>query len=228
MERTESPDKIYGMDADDFAVGKKLGENAQRNAVVGIMESRHQDEAVGDIEVGVAGRKALPAKYDGAWQRQLDNCELPAVTAAGGFEAGKVVGEGFVVGVFGIRLNGGDDGGRRNEARDVVDVPVGVVTGYPATEPDDLLDAEIVVKCLLELLAAYAGVALLYFAEQTLFGSQQDAFSIGVDGTAFEDEPALLARRVQWWAATREGAAIRLRVRGFGRRGASRDTWPRH
>ena len=48
---------------------------------------------------------------------------------------------------------------------------------------------------LLKLLAAHAGIALLHFAEQALFGGQQDALAVGVDGAAFEDEAALLTGR---------------------------------
>ena len=38
-----------------------------------------------------------------------------------------------------------------------------------------------------------AGVALLDFAEQALFGGEEDAGAVGVDGAAFEDEAVLLA-----------------------------------
>ena len=73
MQRAESPDEIDGMDTDDFAIGKKLGEYVQRDAVLGIMECGHEDESVGDIEVGITGRQALAAKYNRAWQWQFDN-----------------------------------------------------------------------------------------------------------------------------------------------------------
>ena len=114
-----------------------------------------------------------------------------------------------------------------DEAGDVVDVAVGVVAGDAAAEPDDLLDAEIVVEGPLKLLAADAGVALLHFAEQALFGGQQDALAVGVDGAAFEDEPALLAGKLNGRLPLRQILAVRPRGRGSGRRGASRDTWPR-
>ncbi len=54
-------------------------------------------------------------------------------------------------------------------------------------------DAEVVVEGLLEVLAsggfvAEAGVALLNFGEQALFGGEEDAGAVGVDAAAFEDE----------------------------------------
>jgi hypothetical protein len=74
-----------------------------------------------------------------------------------------------------------------NEAGDVVDVAVGIVAGDAAIEPDHLIDAEKIVKGLLQLRAADAGIALLYLAEQALLGGEQNARAVGVDGAAFED-----------------------------------------
>ena len=148
-------------------------------------------------------------------------------SGACGFEAGKILGQGFVVGVLRIRLDSGDDCRRADEAGDVVDVAVGVVAGDSAAKPDDLLDAEIVVEGALKLLAADAGVPLLHFAEQAFFSCQQDPLAVGVDGTAFEDEPALLAGKFNGWLPLRQDLTIQLRGPESGRRGASRDTWPR-
>jgi len=113
---------------------------------------------------------------------------LLAVERARGFEASEIFGERRVVEVAGVGLDGGDDGGGRNEARDVVDVAVRVVASDAAVEPENLIDAEKIVEGLFELGAADAGVALLHFAQQTLLGGEQDALAVGVDGTAFEDE----------------------------------------
>jgi len=40
----------------------------------------------------------------------------------------------------------------------------------------------------LELLAGDAGVALLHFTEQALLSGEEDAFAVGVNGAAFEDD----------------------------------------
>ena len=116
MQGAESPDEIDGMDADDFAVGKKLGENFERDAVVGIVEGRHQDQAVGDIEVGVAGGKALAAKDDRARQGQFDDRELLAVEVRAALRRARFSARGSWLGSLRIRLDSGDDCRRRRRS----------------------------------------------------------------------------------------------------------------
>src|SRR5579863_6894270 len=186
VESAEAPDEIDRMDADDFAAGECGGDGVEGDAVVGIVKCGHEHDAVSDIEVGVAGGQALVAKYDRARQRELDEVELLAGGRARGFEAGEVVGERLVVGVAGVGFDDGKDGVGRGEARDVVDMAVGVVAGDATAEPDDLIDAEVVVERALELLAAHAGIALLDVAEQAFFRGEQSAGAVDVDGAAFE------------------------------------------
>jgi hypothetical protein len=85
-----------------------------------------------------------------------------------------------------VGLDGGDDGGGRDEAGDVVDVAVGIVAHDSAIEPDGLVDTEIVVKDALKLLAADARIALLHLAQMALFGGEQRPCAVDVDGAAFE------------------------------------------
>jgi hypothetical protein len=59
-----------------------------------------------------------------------------------------------------------------NEAGDVVNVAVRVVTGDAAAEPEHLLDAEIVGEYLLVVALLEARVAVLDLAQQALFGCQ--------------------------------------------------------
>ncbi len=63
-----------------------------------------------------------------------------------------------------------------------------VVAGRATVEPENLVDAEVVVEGLLDLLARDAGVALLDLGEEALLGGEEDSGSVGVDGAAFEDE----------------------------------------
>ncbi len=109
MQRAESPDQIDAVDADDLAIGKQLGQNVQRHAVVGIMKCRHQHQPIGDIEIRIAGGQALAAKDDGARQRQFDDRELLSVQRARGLEAREILGQRLVVRIVRIRLDGGDD-----------------------------------------------------------------------------------------------------------------------
>jgi hypothetical protein len=82
MECAEAPDEVDGVDADDLAAGEEFGERVESDAVVGIVEGGDEDEAVGDVEVGVAGREALAAKDDGARHGQVDDGELLALGRA--------------------------------------------------------------------------------------------------------------------------------------------------
>jgi len=95
--------------------------------------------------------------------------------------------------VAGVGLDAGEDFIFADEAGDVVDVAVGVVAGAALVEPENLFDAEVVVEGLLEVLAGFgfgaqAGVALLNFGEEALFGGEEEAGAVGVDAAAFEDE----------------------------------------
>ena len=134
--------------------------------------------------------------------------------------------------VGGVGLDDGEDGVLGDEAGDVVDVAVGVVAGDAAVQPEDLLDAEVVGEGLLESLrvgfVAEAGVALLDLGEQALFGGEQDARAVGVDGAAFEDEAVRLAVG-QFDLGLELGHVVEFGdvVRESGRRGASCRTWPR-
>jgi len=52
---SETPHQIHGVDPDDRAIGKQLGENAERDTILGIVERRNEYRGVGDVEVGVTG-----------------------------------------------------------------------------------------------------------------------------------------------------------------------------
>ena len=185
------------MDADDVAGGEAFGDDVEGVAVVAVVEGGDEDEVVGDVEVGVAGREALALEDYGRGHGEFDDVEGLALTfasaVASGAEAIEVFGEGKVVLVVGVLFDGGEDGVFADEAGDVVDVAVGVVAGAAFVEPDGLVDAEVVVEGLLEIFTggffvAEAGVALLDLGEEALFGGDEDACTVGVDGAAFEDE----------------------------------------
>lgn len=68
----EAPDKVAGIDGYDFSRGKKRRQNVQRNAIVGIVEHRHEHDAIRNIKIGVAGRQAPLLEDDRAGHRDLD------------------------------------------------------------------------------------------------------------------------------------------------------------
>ena len=53
------------MDAYYFAVGEAGGDDVEGVAVLRIVEGGDEDEAVGDVEVGVAGGETLAFEEDG-------------------------------------------------------------------------------------------------------------------------------------------------------------------
>jgi len=51
VQRAQAPYKVHAVDADHFAARKYLGQNVQRHAVVGVVESRNQNQIVGNIKL---------------------------------------------------------------------------------------------------------------------------------------------------------------------------------
>lgn len=181
------------MNSDDFSVGEAGGDDVERVSVVGIVEGGDEDRFVGDVEVCVAGRESLTVEDDRGGHGKLDDLERLAFVIAEGAEAFEVLGQRQMVLVVSAGFDAGDEGVVGDEAGDVVDVSVGVVAGGAAVEPDGLVDAEVVMEGLLDLLLRDAGVALLDLGEEALFGGEEEAFAVDVDGAAFEDEAAGLA-----------------------------------
>ncbi len=181
------------MDSGDAAAREVVGDDVERVTVVGVVEGRDQDEIVGDIEVGIAGGQALVVEDDRSRHGQLDDVERLASQIAGGAQAVEVFGEREVIFVVGAGLDAGEDGVFSDEAGDVVDVAMGVVAGGAPVEPENLVDAEVIMQGALDLLLGDAWVALLDFGEEALFGGDENAGAVSVDGAAFEDEAMLFA-----------------------------------
>ena len=175
------------MDANHFAGWEKLGKNVERFAVIRIVEGRDENQTIRDVEVAITGWQTLAFKDHWRWHRQLDNTEWLACEVAGGLQTVEVFREWQVVVVCVVGLGDGDDSVLADKTGDVVDVAVGVVSGYATIHPEDLVDAEIIVEDFFELLAADARVALLDSAEQTFLSRDERACAVHVNGTAFED-----------------------------------------
>ena len=75
------------MDADDFAVGEAVGDDVERVAVVAIVEGGDEHEAVGDVEVRVAGGKSLAVMFDVAGHGKFDDVEDAALFIAAFIQA---------------------------------------------------------------------------------------------------------------------------------------------
>src|ERR1035437_5022884 len=124
VEGAEAPDQVDGVDADDFAVGEAGGDDVERAAVIRIIEGGDQDQVVGDVEVGVAGREALTFEDHGRGHGEFDDLEGLVLEVAGGAEAVEVLGKWDVILVRSVGLDRGEDSVLVYEAGDVVDVAV--------------------------------------------------------------------------------------------------------
>ena len=98
-----------------------------------------------------------------------------------------------MVGVRRVGLLGQHDGRLVDEAAEVVDVPVRVVAGDAAAEPEDLARAQVRGQDPLQLLARQPRVARLDLVEQALLGRQQCPRAVDVDGAPFEHHAPRLA-----------------------------------
>ena len=188
----ESPDQIAGIDGDDFARGEQFRQRVQSDAVVGIIEDGDEDNAVRNIEVRVAGGKAALLEDHGTRHGKFGDGQGLAVLIAGGAEAAKILAQRLVIDVTGVIFHYGYNRMRGDEAGEVVDVAVGVITGDATAEPDSVLSAQIVGENFFVIFARHAGVALLHFAEETFFGGEDGAASVDVDGSAFEDDASVV------------------------------------
>ena len=91
VQRAEAEDEVDAVNADDLAVGEELGQGIEGDAVGRIVERRNEHEAVGDVEVGVAGRQPLAVEDDRPGHRQLDDAERLPILVARGLQPAQVV-----------------------------------------------------------------------------------------------------------------------------------------
>lgn len=69
----EAPDEIPGIDGDNFAGGKKLGQRVEGDAIVGAIENGREHDTIRDIEIGIAGGQAAAFKNNGLRHGEIDN-----------------------------------------------------------------------------------------------------------------------------------------------------------
>ena len=108
-------------------------------AIVRVVERRHEHDAVGDVEVGVARRQPLAVHHHRPRERERDDAQW---STAGQLEPAKVVHRPLVVVVGRIRFDSEHHRLLVHEARDVVHVPVRVVAHAAFAEPDRPVDAQ--------------------------------------------------------------------------------------
>src|SRR6266571_1695846 len=100
----QPPDQLHGVDSHDRPVPEELGENAQRDAVGGVVEGRDEDGGVGDVEICVAGREAPAVEHERRRHRETHHLGPRAVLQTHPLQALAVLLEGTVVRLAGILL----------------------------------------------------------------------------------------------------------------------------
>ena len=150
MDRAHAPDEWLTIDRNYTAVRKQTLESFDRSTVIGVTEDREKYDAVGNVKVCVAGRQSIEisstgaCSTDSAGHRQRYDFERTPVRVGHGPEPREIVLQYFIVGVGRIIFAGAHDNVWRNEASDVVDMPVSVVSKDTLAEPQDLCYSEIV------------------------------------------------------------------------------------
>lgn len=186
MEGAETPDDVGGVDADDFAVGEESLEDVGGLVVGEATVGGEDDFAIGNVEVGIGGREALVVVEDDVGHGKLHDGGLLAVGETAAVEHLEVLLQGFVVLIPGVLFDDGDDGVGRDEAREVVDMTVGVIADNAFTEPDDIINTIIVTK-----IAFYLVLIELWIAvgiEKARGGGEEVATAVDINAAAFHDD----------------------------------------
>jgi hypothetical protein len=158
-------------------------------------EAGHEHDAVGDVEIRVAGGQALALAFDAAGRRQLNDVPGSARRVAHGGEPRAVLAQQGVILVRRIVFHDRHQRGGIDETGQVVDVPVGVVADDPLAEPEDLLHAEIIAQVRFDLRTVHFRVAVR--VEQAGLRGQQRPGAVHLDGTALQDHRRREEREVE-------------------------------
>jgi len=98
VERTQTPNQFHGIHPDNAVIWELVLENVQRVLVIRIPIGRHQHQTIGDVEVRVAGRKALAFMLQVTRHGQFHDAQWPAAAAVL-----KASGVSVLVDHFGVR-----------------------------------------------------------------------------------------------------------------------------
>src|SRR5437879_7392538 len=212
VDRSQSPHQIRRVNSYDRPIRDQLREHAERRAVLRIVEGRHQDGPVRDVEVRVARGETLPGEIERSGHREVDHLDLATVFESHPLQALAIFLERPIVRIVPIGLPAHDDRARIDEAAQVVDVPVRVVARDPGPEPQDVRGAELVTQDRLDLPTPEPRVSDLHRGiEQALLGGEQSAATVHIDAAAFEHDVGSAGARTK---------QSHVELRGRGRRTA--------
>ena len=150
------------MNSHDRPILDQLREDAERDAVLGVVERRHQDGSVRDVEVRITRGEALALEVERRRHRQIDHVDLGPVFESYPLETLAVFLEWPVVRIVRVRLPAQYDRAGIDEATQIVHMAVGIVARDSLGEPQDVRHAELVAQDRFDLAAPEAGVPDLH------------------------------------------------------------------
>src|SRR2546425_6990427 len=153
VQRPQPPHQIDSMDPNDWAIADQFGEQPERSTIVRIIERRHENHVVGDVEIRIARREPLALEGKRRRHRQGDDFDFRAVLEPHPLEPLAILPQRPVVRVAGIRLAAQHHGSRIDEAVQVVHMAVGIITGDPPPEPQHVRHDEVFAQLALQLRA---------------------------------------------------------------------------
>jgi hypothetical protein len=146
----------------------------------------------------------------GGGHRKVDHLDPRTVFEAEAFEPFAILLECRVIVVLRIGLATQDRGPRADETRQVVHVPVRVVSRDPPPQPQHVGRAEMVAEGLLQLHARHPGVPRLdLLIQQAFLRRQETALAVDVDASPFENDLLSAGLRGEVWDFQGTGGAFR-------------------
>jgi hypothetical protein len=127
VNRAQSRNDFITPETDDFSFRKQLLKNAKGFSVVGIVEDRRQQEFIGDVKIRVARGQTRAVKEHGTRTRQGHDRKFVAVLIGCTLQTFAILLKKTIVVIVGIIFDDAHDRPRVDEARDVIDMAVGVI-----------------------------------------------------------------------------------------------------
>src|SRR5262245_10968902 len=160
VEGAETPNQFSAVDADNAAAGKLALKDFNGFGVARVPICRDGDQSIGDVKVRVAGGKTAALVFQATGHRQFNDAERPALRVACGAEQFEILPERGVVRVVRIGLDDGHKGRRTHEAREVIDVSVGVVAFDAVAKPENLPYAQKIAQVTFDVTRGQLRIAI--------------------------------------------------------------------
>src|SRR5204863_309089 len=119
----------------DRPILDQLREDAERDAVLGVVERRHQDGSVRDVKVRITRGEALALEVERRRHRQIDHIDLGPVFESHPLKTLAVFLEWPVVRIVRVRLPAQYDRAGTDEATQIVHMAVGTVAPHSLAAP---------------------------------------------------------------------------------------------